>query len=153
MPGRRANSEALGLIDKAVHLPFDPTQTDDFAEEAERTFGRKYGIEDQVRTDGPDAGWDFTIGESRIDIKWTPRTNGALLKRIDRKPKWADYYVLVVGMPPMKIVGWATREMVAKSKGDLGYGPTHLIPQNKLNVDVDGLVIALRKKRGAKIPK
>lgn len=139
---RFRQNRAAGIVDRAVHLPFDAERTDELAAIAEYLFARRYDLPHRM-LGGPDDGADFTINGLRIGVVWTPRRDGQLLRRIDTVK--ADYYVLIVGDPPDKIVGFTDAATVRASIVDLGHGPTHAVPQDALDWDVDFLVASLRR--------
>lgn len=79
---------------------------------------------------------DAVINGRRVDIKATHRRDGKLLATTSKSQDDADVFVLaIVNEDIVDFVGWATAGglLSPETITDLGYGPTHAIPQERLH--------------------
>lgn len=139
-----------GVKDRAIALPDDARQVDALAAAAERYVAALLGRLAANRDVGvgPDL-QDVNLHGLRLDVKWTPREDGRLMKPVAQKdPK--DLYVLVTGATPerFRVRGWAWRRELERRVRDFGHCPTHALDQSELRPFHDLLAVSGRPKPG-----
>jgi hypothetical protein len=121
-----------------VAAPLGVRETEKRAREAELFVAKRYGLEAPALL-GVDKGFDFRLENRRdrkcrpltIDVKWS---SGEYLNvRSSEKGLRAMAYLLVTGEPgAFEIRGFAWKHRVASSIRDVGKGPFHSVPIEKL---------------------
>ena len=110
---------------------------------AEFAVGKYYGWQAnfEILQYGDD-GYDFLIGERKIDVKWTsgvlpdgkPRSQVRLIVNPGDAP--SDVYISVTGSHKKgyRILGWTTREaLVELPKHNFGWGEKYAMPERFFN--------------------
>lgn len=134
-----------GIVDRAVKTPVPARENDRLAKAAEVLFAVTYGL--PIPSDARPVDSEFTLGKATIDVKWTPRLDGSLIHFMGSRTR-STFYVLIVGMDPMTIVGWAWGKDLHASVRDLGHGPTYVLRQDELRAaSVDLLMASLYRTR------
>ncbi len=128
---RTAQARGHGVVDQKIG-PQSAEEGELNGIGAELAFCRLHNLYPDMTFEPRSGGHDaITRSGATVDVKSTIYKTGRLLVKLHGLG--CDLYALMVGkFPTYRYAGFAPKEVVAKTIGDLGHGKSHLIDQDKL---------------------
>lgn len=132
---RRCVNQSVGVRDQRREQQEQAIATDMRGMIAEIAWHKHVGTYPDLSIRPRAGSADAVINGKRVDIKSTHRRDGKLLATVSKSKEDVDVFVLaIVNEDTVDFVGWATADELLSPETiiDLGYGPTHAIPQERL---------------------
>lgn len=141
---RQSTNRSADVANKRVG-PQTDEDTDREGIAAEIAFARLANVYPDLSTNIRRGSFYCKLRDGRtVDVKTTTYPRGNLIAIVGKRVANADIYALMIGpAPTFTFAGWAkASDLLNEPTSELGYGPTHALPQARLEkiLPVDEIV-------------